>query len=121
VKHKVICGLCGKSEIIEIPPNGKIPNRWRYYGKLNVNACQTSKFYYKFPEGFPKKVEDWDKEKIKVPNKCYDPKVKPKYIELWFHAKCDDKAAREQRKRIRKLKHEKLKKPLSQLRLRFSS
>jgi len=59
MKHKVVCSLCGKSEIIEIL-NRKIPNRWRYYGKLNVNACQTSKYYYKFPEGFPKKIEDWD-------------------------------------------------------------
>jgi hypothetical protein len=83
MKHKVTCMDCGKTAIIEVKRGKKIRSDWWYYRKININACQTSKYFLKIKDQSNPK---WllDKNNVeKVPNSCYDPKVKPKYVELW--------------------------------------
>lgn len=85
MKHKVTCMDCGKTEPIEIQkglPNGG--SEWGYYGKLNVNSCQTSKFLLK--QRVQGKLDFNDM--VKIDNPCYDPKVKPKYVEVWCCPQC---------------------------------
>jgi len=83
--HRVNCACCGKAERIEIKPEGAIPSGWKYFGRVNVNTCQTDKFFWKVPEGVDWK--DTDKWK-KVPNACYDPKAKKKLVEYWECPEC---------------------------------
>ena len=88
MKHKVICMDCGKTERILIDDK-KIKSNWKYYGKINVNACQTDKFHYiqKDPaKGFGDE-DNWEK----VPNRCYNPSVKPKLVEMWVCPECSKK------------------------------
>ena len=86
MKHKVVCAECGKTERIIIEKGKPMPDGWLYYGKLNVNACQTDKFFYK-----PKDPEKgFFGEFERVPNECYSPFVKPKYVELWVCKECDE-------------------------------
>jgi hypothetical protein len=90
MKHKVVCVECGKTERIIVEKGKPVPDGWLYYGKLNVNVCQTDKFFYKprdSEKGFLGKLE-------KVPNDCYDPNVKPKYVEFWVCKECDKKEAK---------------------------
>lgn len=75
--HKVTCMDCGETARIQVEKGKKIESDWWYFGKMNVNACQTDKFFWKSKTG--KIMEDLEK----VMNPCYDPKVKPKYVELW--------------------------------------
>jgi len=86
--HKVCCANCGKEERIEIDDNGKIitPN-WKYFGKVCINACATSKFFYRLDgkDFFDKK--SW----TKIPNTCYDPKAKKKMVEYWEEIECKEK------------------------------
>ena|SRR5271157_3481119 len=85
MKHKVTCMDCGRTEIIEVERGKPPPNGWQYFGKLNVNTCQTSKYF----------LRPIDQKNIcgkceKIPNECYDPKVKPKYAEMWVCPNCGD-------------------------------
>lgn len=82
LKHKVTCATCGKRERIKIV-NNKIPKDWYYFGKLNANACQMSK-YFLTPKD-PKHPLD---NLTKTPNSCYDPKAKRKLVEYWECKKC---------------------------------
>jgi len=79
--HKVTCATCGRTERIEIEPTGKIhSSNWRYFGKVNINGCQTSKNLYRLKEGKSLFNKDaWIKEK----NPCYNPKVKRRMVEIW--------------------------------------
>lgn len=84
MKHKVTCMDCGKTERIEVERGKKIHSGWAYYGKIDINACQTSKYFYRIPEGKTLLDDEW----IRVKNSCYDPKVKRKYVEMWSCPEC---------------------------------
>ena len=87
MKHKVTCMDCGKTERILI--EGKeIKSNWKYYGKINVNACQTDKFHF-IIEGSLLDSKNWKK----IPNRCYNPSVKPKLVEMWVCPGCFKKIA----------------------------
>jgi hypothetical protein len=84
MKHKVTCMDCGKVSRIEVEHGKKVESGWLYYGKLNINVCQTDKYFWR-PKN-PEKSFLGDLER--VPNECYDPNVKPKYVELWVCPTC---------------------------------
>ncbi len=44
LKHKVRCVACGKRERIKIV-NRRIPKNWYYFGRIDANACETSKYF----------------------------------------------------------------------------
>jgi len=69
---------CGKTERIIVERGKKINSNWKYFGKINLNSCQTEKFYWQ-PKDKNKPLDDL----VKVSNPCYDPKIKPKYVEMW--------------------------------------
>lgn len=79
MRHKVTCATCGKTERIVVEKDKKIESEWKYYGKMNINSCQTDKYFYRFVGGDFGDNKNWVKEK----NKCFDPVVKPKYLEYW--------------------------------------
>lgn len=85
LKHKVRCATCGKRERIKIV-NRRIPKNWYYFGKINVNACQMSK-YLLTPKDQNHPLDDL----IKIPNSCYDPKAKRELVECWICRECADK------------------------------
>ena len=78
MKHKVTCIDCGKTAVIEVERGKKIQSDWWYFNKLNINGCQTSKYFLKSRD--PTKIME---DLVKVPNPCYNPEMKPKYVELW--------------------------------------
>ena len=82
MKHRVICAICEKSEVIEIKNGGRIPKDWWYFGEFNIASIKTSKYFYEIASTKPKLVTK------KIKNKDYDGKVKPKFIEYWEHRKC---------------------------------
>ena len=77
---------CVKTDRIEVERGKKIQSDWWYWGKININSCQTDKFFWgtKDPsKGF------MDKDNlVKIPNSCYNPKIKPKYVEMWECPEC---------------------------------
>ena len=83
MKHKVTCMDCGKTERIIVEHGKKVSGGWGYYGKMNINSCQTDKYHYtpKDPKG---DIFDWKR----VPNSCYNPKIKRKMVELWSCTTC---------------------------------
>ena len=83
MKHKVICMDCGKTERIIVDHKKKIESEWRFYGKINMNACETDRYFWTGKDQ-NKPLENM----IKVSNSHYDPKVKPKYVELWTCPTC---------------------------------
>lgn len=83
MKHKVVCMDCGKTERITVEHKKKIESEWRFYGKINVNSCQTDKYFWTAKDQ-TKPLENM----VKVPNSCYDPHVKPKFVELWVCPNC---------------------------------
>lgn len=85
LKHRVMCATCGKRETIKIV-NRKIPENWGYFGKIDVNACETSKYVLESKN--PKRPLD---DMVKIPNPCYDPKAKHKFVEYWECRECMDK------------------------------
>ena len=89
MKHKVTCMDCGKVSRIEVEHGKKIEADWLYYGKMNVNSCQTDRYFWKAKDN-SKPLENL----VKVPNSCFDPKVKPKNVELWVCKECDEKGAK---------------------------
>ena len=85
MRHKVTCMDCGKTERIIIEYK-EIKSDWKYYGKINVNACKTDKFHWELKDqtkGFCDK-DNWKK----IPNLCYNPEVKPKMVEMWECPNC---------------------------------
>ena len=84
IEIKVTCVQCGKIEWIDVSEN--IPDEWRYYGEINVNSCKTDKYMWRMKDNAKSIFET---ERIK--NSCYDPSVKPKWVELWFCKECDEK------------------------------
>jgi hypothetical protein len=80
MKHKVTCMDCGKTERIEVEHGKKIESNWKYFGTININSCQTDKYFYK--QKHPEKPFDID-DFEKAPNSCYDPNIKPKFVEMW--------------------------------------
>jgi len=74
---------CGKTERIIVEHGKRIMPEWYYYGKINVNGCKTSKYFLRPLDqtSFLGPVE-------KIPNDCYDPQVKPKYVEMWTCPEC---------------------------------
>jgi len=83
MKHRVTCMDCGKTERIEVQKGQHIQSGWGYYGKLNINACQTDKYFYRTKKG----AEDvFDTER--VANPCYTREVKRKLVELWVCPSC---------------------------------
>lgn len=86
MKHKAFCSDCGRSERIEII-DGKYKSPWRYYGKININSIATTKYFITLKSD---KLEDLEMEGKRVKNESYDPKIKPKYTELW-ECGCRDK------------------------------
>jgi len=83
MKHEVTCMDCGKTEHIEVYHGQPIKSGWVYYGKLNVNTCETSKYFLR-PKDQTKIFENCER----IPNNCYDPTVKPKYVEMWTCPQC---------------------------------
>ena len=83
MKHKVTCMDCGKTERIIVEHGKKVLGGWGYYGKMNINSCQTDKYHYTSKD--PKKVLE---DLVLVPNACYDPSVKRKMAELWSCPDC---------------------------------
>jgi len=83
--HRVECAECGKTERIEIRTDGSIPSEWKYFGRININACKTDKYFFEVPEGV-----DWNNTRKwkKIPNKFYDPKAKKKEVEIWECGSC---------------------------------
>lgn len=81
----VRCAACGKRETIKIV-NGRIPENWSYFGKVDVNACETSKYFLQ-----PKNPEHPLDDLIKTPNPCYDPKARHKFAEYWKCRECVEK------------------------------
>jgi hypothetical protein len=75
--HKVTCAACGKSERLEIDQKRHYPKTWRYFGKININASKTDKYFYEWP--------NWKR----VTNPNYNTNVKRVVVEYWEHAKCD--------------------------------
>jgi len=90
MKHKVTCMDCGKTERIIVFRGKRIKSGWAYYGKINVNACQTRKYFLR-PRDQTKIFENLEK----VPNSCYDPNVKPKNVEMWSCPQCHGKIRKE--------------------------
>jgi ribosomal protein L37AE/L43A len=82
MKHKVTCMSCGKTEVIEII-DGRLKSEysWVYFGKINVNSCKTDKFHWRVKDVSKSLLDKHNLEK--VPNPCYDSKVKPKMVEMW--------------------------------------
>jgi len=86
--HHVKCAECGKEGLVEIDELGHILTKgWYYFGKINVNECQTSKYVYEVPEGFTLDTKKWKR----VRNPCYNPKVKRKFVEYWECEECFNK------------------------------
>lgn len=85
MKHKVTCANCGKKSIIEVTAGKAPPKGWFYYGRINVNSFYTDKYLYEVKD--IKNISFSDKFK-KVENKNYNPKIKPKWIEIWEHERC---------------------------------
>lgn len=83
MKHRVTCMDCGKTERIEVEKGKHVMSGWAYYGKLNVNACQTDKYLYKTKRD-AKDIFDMER----VLNACYDPEVKRKLVEMWVCPEC---------------------------------
>ena len=86
MKHKVTCMDCGKTDRIEVERGKKIHSDWRYWGKININSCQTDKFFWETKD--PSKGFGDEDNWVKVPNSCYNPKIKPKYVEMWECLDC---------------------------------
>lgn len=73
---------CGKSATITVPKGGYRctcdggRGHWHYFGEMNVASMVTSKYFY-----------EWDVKRCRkgrrIPNPRYDPKAKPKNVELW--------------------------------------
>lgn len=80
MKHKVTCMDCGKTERIDVKHGKKIESNWKYFGKININSCQTEKYFLK--QRHPGKPFDMD-DLERVPNPCYDSSIKPKQVEMW--------------------------------------
>lgn len=74
---------CGKIERFEVHHGQHINSDWAYYGKLNINFCKTSKYFFRCKD----QTEIFENLE-RVPNSCYDPKVKPKYVEMWSCPQC---------------------------------
>lgn len=89
LKHKVRCATCGKRETIKIV-NREIPENWAYFGKIDVNVCKTSKYFLK-PHGGRKTQNHPLGSLIKIPNSCYNPKAKHKFVEYWECRECVEK------------------------------
>jgi hypothetical protein len=85
MKHHVTCAICEKKAYITVGNGAEKKVGWLYFGKVNVNGCQTSKHFYK-PKDRAKGFDVGNLEK--VPNPCYDPNVKPKRVEYWECPKC---------------------------------
>jgi hypothetical protein len=79
---------CGKQVWIEVEKGKNIKSGWGYWGKLNIHSCETSK-YFLTPRD-PNKPTDFN-DMVRVENKCYNPLVKPKYVELWSCPECIEK------------------------------
>lgn len=90
MKHRVTCMDCAKTERIDLAKDTDYGG-WSYYGKLNINSCQTDKFFYK--SRTPEKLDLDDLERVSNP--CYNPKVKPKYVEMWVCPECEKVAGEE--------------------------
>ena len=92
-KHLVQCMDCEKTERIEVTVGQKVESGWVYWGKIDVNSCQTNKFFWGLKDN-SKGFCDKDNMK-KVPNSCYDPRVKPKFVEMWECPECSKKEVAE--------------------------
>ena len=86
MKHKVTCMDCGKTDRIEVTVGKKVESGWIYWGKINVNSCQTDKFHWRMKDQ-SKGFGDEDNTE-KVTNPYYNPKVKPKFVEMWECPEC---------------------------------
>ena len=83
MKHQVQCMDCGKTERIVVEHGKQIMSKWRFYGKLNINGCKTSKYFLR-----PIDQTNLLGSCEKMPNSCYDPAVKPKLVEMWTCPDC---------------------------------
>ena len=84
MKHKVTCMDCGKTERIEVGEGKSV--LWAYYGKININSCQTDKYYFRVNTKVDGKLDFDNLEKVS--NSCYNPEVKPKFVEMWSCPEC---------------------------------
>jgi len=83
MRHKICCMDCGKKDQIIVEHGKRIMSGWRYYGKINVNACKTSKYFLR-----PLDQTNFTGPTEKIPNSCYDPSIKPKNVEMWSCPEC---------------------------------
>jgi len=75
---------CGKLDRIEVEKGKPPPDGWLYYGKINVNSCQTDKYLYKSRILGEINLDDM----VRVSNPCYNSSVKPKNVEMWVCPEC---------------------------------
>jgi len=85
IKHNVKCATCGKKETLKIV-NREIPRGWGYFGKLDINACKTSKYFLE-----PKDQNHPFINLVKIPNPCYSPNARHVFVEYWECRGCMDK------------------------------
>ena len=90
MRHKVVCSACGCDAALDLGERGEIPGGWIYFGAFNVKGGKTDKYFFRVPfrDGKP----DWDAKHKRVPNKHYDPKARPRYVEMWECPKCYGKS-----------------------------
>jgi len=82
MKHHVTCAVCSKEAFIQVGNGAEKESGWLFFGKINVNSCQTTKYFYRF------NFDNKEFEKEKMPNKCYNPNIKPKFVEYWECQNC---------------------------------
>lgn len=89
MKHKVQCANCGKTDRIVVEHGKKIKSKWAYFGKMTLNVCAVSKYFYRVKKGH----KFGDREPLeRFPNKCYDPEAKPVKAEYWECPECMKKS-----------------------------
>ena len=95
VTHRVTCSTCGRTSRITVPKSGykcceKGRGTWHYFGKVNIATRVTSKWFYPVDGvGGLKDMLSGSKSKLakikqaRIKNPDYNPKAKPRYIEMW--------------------------------------
>lgn len=101
LQRQVTCAGCGKTETIEIPESGKVPECWAYYGKFRFGIGNWAKYTWK----------GLDEKGAVILEKCHPWWRELKYhlidlkrlllrqyrdVEMWFCKECDGKDREEE-------------------------
>ncbi len=80
MKHHVTCAICGKQDYIVVGNGAENKVGWFFFGKININSIQTSKFFFRFDQNLELTQ--------KIRNEYYNSKAKKKLVEYWECPKC---------------------------------